>query len=37
MPRWQNLANLREEKFIEGYSVYASGGCVEFPPVLWTN
>jgi hypothetical protein len=31
MPRWQNLANLREEKFIEGHSVYASGGCVEFP------
>lgn len=31
MPRWQNLANPREEKFIRGYSVYPGGGCSEFP------
>lgn len=31
MPRWQNLANPREEKFIRGYSVYTNGGCKEFP------
>jgi choline dehydrogenase-like flavoprotein len=31
MPRWQNLANPREEKFIRGYSVYPDGGCSEFP------
>ncbi len=31
MPRWQNLANPREEKFIRGYSVYVGGGCGEFP------
>ncbi len=31
MPRWQNLANPREEKFIRGYSIYPSGGCSGFP------
>ncbi len=31
MPRWQNLKNPREEKFIRGYSVYPGGGCQEFP------
>ena len=31
MPRWQNLNNPREEKFIRGYSVYAGGGCSGFP------
>ena len=31
MPRWQNLTNPREEKFIRGYSVYMGGGCGEFP------
>lgn len=31
MPRWQNLKDPREEKFIGGYSVYAGGGCGEFP------
>ncbi len=31
MPRWQNLKNPREEKFIRGYSVYPGGGCGEFP------
>ncbi|MBZ5540027.1 MAG: GMC family oxidoreductase [Acidobacteriia bacterium] len=31
MPRWQNLKNPREEKFIRGYSVYPGGGCTEFP------
>jgi choline dehydrogenase-like flavoprotein len=31
MPRWQNLANPREEKFIRGYSVYPGGGCGGFP------
>jgi choline dehydrogenase-like flavoprotein len=31
MPRWQNLTNPREEKFIRGYSVYPGGGCGEFP------
>ena len=31
MPRWQNLKNPREEKFIRGYSVYIGGGCAEFP------
>jgi choline dehydrogenase-like flavoprotein len=31
MPRWQNLNNPREEKFIRGYSVYPDGGCSEFP------
>ncbi len=30
-PRWQNLKNPREEKFIRGYSVYIGGGCGEFP------
>ena len=27
MPRWQNLDNPRQEKFIRGYSVYPDGGC----------
>jgi choline dehydrogenase-like flavoprotein len=31
MPRWQNLKNPHEEKFIRGYSVYMGGGCGEFP------
>jgi choline dehydrogenase-like flavoprotein len=31
MPRWQNLKNPREERFIRGYSVYVGGGCGEFP------
>jgi len=31
MPRWQNLKNPKEEKFIRGYSVYMGGGCGEFP------
>lgn len=31
MPRWQNLDNPRQEKFIRGYSVYPYGGCEEFP------
>lgn len=31
MPRWQNLANPKEEKFIRGYSVYPGGGCGGFP------
>ncbi|MBZ5527585.1 MAG: GMC family oxidoreductase [Acidobacteriia bacterium] len=31
MPRWQNLKNPREEKFIRGYSVYPGGGCTEYP------
>lgn len=31
MPRWQNLKNPREEKFIRGYSVYPYGGCGDFP------
>ena len=31
MPRWQNLKNPREEKFIRGYSLYIGGGCGEFP------
>lgn len=31
MPRWQNLNNPHEEKFIRGYSVYPGGGCSEFP------
>jgi choline dehydrogenase-like flavoprotein len=31
MPRWQNLKNPHEEKFVRGYSVYPDGGCSEFP------
>jgi choline dehydrogenase-like flavoprotein len=31
LPRWQNLKNPREEKFIRGYSAYAFGGCGDFP------
>ncbi len=31
MPRWQNLKNPHEEKFIRGYSAYAFGGCGDFP------
>ncbi len=31
MPRWQNLKNPHEEKFIRGYSGYSYGGCAEFP------
>jgi hypothetical protein len=30
MPRWQNLKNPREEKFIRGSSVYRGGGGGEF-------
>jgi choline dehydrogenase-like flavoprotein len=31
MPRWQNLQNPHEEKFIRGYSIYPDGGCAGFP------
>ena len=31
LPRWQNLENPRQEKFIRGYSFYPGGGCDEFP------
>ena len=31
LPRWQNINNPREEKFIRGYSVYPDGGCSGFP------
>jgi choline dehydrogenase-like flavoprotein len=31
MPRWQNLENPRQERFIRGYAVYPGGGCGEFP------
>jgi choline dehydrogenase-like flavoprotein len=31
MPRWQNLKQAHEEKFIRGYSIYPEGGCSEFP------
>ncbi len=31
LPRWQNLKNPREEKFIRGYSLYMYGGCGPFP------
>jgi choline dehydrogenase-like flavoprotein len=31
MPRWQNLTNPHQEKFIRGYSVYLGGGCDRFP------
>ncbi len=31
LPRWQNLQNPREEKFIRGYSFYPGGGCDIFP------
>jgi len=31
MPRWQNLTDPHEEKFVRGYSVYPDGGCWEFP------
>jgi choline dehydrogenase-like flavoprotein len=31
MPRWQNLRDPHEEKFIRGYSIYPTGGCGEFP------
>ena len=31
MPRWQNLRDPHEEKFIRGYSVYPGGGCSQFP------
>ena len=31
MPRWQNLKDPHEEKFIRGYSIYPTGGCGEFP------
>jgi choline dehydrogenase-like flavoprotein len=31
MPRWQNLENAKQEKFIRGYSVYPDGGCAGFP------
>ena len=31
MPRWQNLNDPHEEKFIRGYAVYPDGGCSEFP------
>lgn len=31
MPRWQNLQDPRQEKFVRGYSVYPGGGCTEYP------
>ena len=31
LPRWQNLNNPHEEKFVGGYSVYPGGGCTEYP------
>jgi choline dehydrogenase-like flavoprotein len=31
LPRWQNLENPRQEKFIRGYSFYPSAGCDIFP------
>jgi choline dehydrogenase-like flavoprotein len=31
LPRWQNLENPKQEKFIRGYSVYPDGGCAGFP------
>lgn len=31
LPRWQNLDNPTEEKFIRGYSFYPGGGCDIFP------
>lgn len=31
LPRWQNLENPRQEKFIRGYSFYPGGGCDIFP------
>jgi hypothetical protein len=31
MPRWQNLENPKQEKYIRGYSVYPTGGCNSFP------
>lgn len=31
LPRWQNLKNPHEEKFVGGYSVYPGGGCTEYP------
>lgn len=31
MPRWQNLKNPREERFIRGYSIYPYGGCADYP------
>jgi choline dehydrogenase-like flavoprotein len=31
MPRWQNLDNPHQEKFVRGYSVYPGGGCTEYP------
>ena len=31
MPRWQNLKDPHQEKFIRGYSVYSFGGCYDFP------
>ena len=31
LPRWQNLNNPRQEKFLRGYSLYPGGGCDTFP------
>jgi len=31
MPRWQNLTDPHQDKFVRGYSVYPDGGCWEFP------
>ncbi|HUI41143.1 MAG TPA: GMC family oxidoreductase N-terminal domain-containing protein [Terriglobia bacterium] len=33
MPRWQNLSDPHQEKFIRGYSVYPDGGCRDFPSI----
>jgi choline dehydrogenase-like flavoprotein len=31
MPRWQNLRDPHEEKFVHGYSMYPWGGVTEYP------
>jgi choline dehydrogenase-like flavoprotein len=31
MPRWQNLRDPHEEKFVRGYALYVGGGCGDFP------
>ncbi len=31
LPRWQNLENPRQERFLRGYSFYPGGGCDVFP------
>ena len=31
LPRWQNLANPKQESFLRGYFFYPGGGCDDFP------